>query len=68
VEFEWDRVKAASNVEKHAADFDIATEIFDDLGLFVMIDSRTYGERCFQAIRGASPRRPRPRMIHNDDA
>ena len=53
MEFEWDRVKAATNVEKHAVDFATATEIFDDPGLFVMIDSRTYGERRYQAI-GAS--------------
>jgi uncharacterized protein len=53
VEFEGDRAKAAMNVEKHAMDGDTATEIFDDPGLFVMIDSRTYGERRYQAI-GAS--------------
>jgi uncharacterized DUF497 family protein len=53
VEFERDRVKAATNVEKHAVDCGTATEIFDDPGLLVVIDPRTYGERRSQAI-GAS--------------
>jgi uncharacterized DUF497 family protein len=53
VEFEWDILKAASNVEKHGVDFDTATEIFDDPDLIVIIDSRTYGERRYKAI-GAS--------------
>jgi uncharacterized DUF497 family protein len=53
VEFEWDPVKASRNVEKHAVDFDTAAEIFDAPNLFVVIDSRTYGERRYQAI-GAS--------------
>jgi uncharacterized protein len=53
VEFEWDPVKASRNVEKHAVDFDTAAEIFDDPNLLVVIDSRTYGERRYQAI-GAS--------------
>jgi uncharacterized DUF497 family protein len=53
VEFEWDPVKASRNVEKHAVDFDTAAEIFDDPNVFVVIDSRTYGERRYQAI-GAS--------------
>jgi len=41
VEFEWDPVKASTNVEKHAVDFDTAAEIFDDPNVFVVIDSRT---------------------------
>jgi uncharacterized DUF497 family protein len=53
VEFEWDPVKASRNVEKHAVDFDIAAEIFDDPNLLVVIDARTYGERRYRAI-GAS--------------
>jgi hypothetical protein len=53
VEFEWDLVKAGRNVEKHAVDFDTAAEIFDDPNLFVVIDSRIYGERRYRAI-GAS--------------
>ena len=53
MEFEWDPVKASANVEKHGVDFDTAAEIFDDPDLFVVIDSRTYGERRYQAI-GAS--------------
>jgi putative transcriptional regulator len=53
VEFEWDPVKASGNVEKHGVDFDTAAEIFDDPDLFVVIHSRTYGERRYQAI-GAS--------------
>ena len=55
MEFEWDPTKATRNVEKHAVDFDTAAEIFDDPDLFVVIDSRTYGERRYQAI-GASRR------------
>jgi uncharacterized DUF497 family protein len=50
VEFEWDPVKASRNVEKHAVDFVTAAEIFGDPDLFVVIDSRTYGERRYQAI------------------
>ena len=53
MEFEWDRVKASRNVEKHAVDFDTAAEIFDDPDLLLVIDSRSYGERRYQAI-GAS--------------
>ena len=53
MEFEWDPAKATRNVEKHGVDFDTAAEIFDDPNLFVVIDSRTYGERRYQAI-GAS--------------
>ena len=53
MEFEWDPLKASRNVEKHAVDFDTATEVFDDPDLFVVIDSRTSGERRYQAI-GAS--------------
>jgi uncharacterized DUF497 family protein len=53
VEFEWDPAKATRNVEKHGVDFDTAAEIFDDPNLFVVTDSRTYGERRYQAI-GAS--------------
>jgi uncharacterized protein len=34
-------------------DFDTASEVFDDPDLFVVIDSRTYGERRYQAM-GAS--------------
>jgi uncharacterized DUF497 family protein len=50
VEFEWDLVKASSNVRKHAVDFDTAAEIFDDPDLLVVIDARTYGERRYHAI------------------
>ena len=49
MEFEWDPVKASSNVVKHVVDF----EIFDDPDLFVVIDSRIYGERRYQAIGAA---------------
>src|SRR3984893_18523749 len=47
------RLRLALTVEKHAVDFDTAAEIFDDPNVFVVIDSRTYGERRYQAI-GAS--------------
>jgi hypothetical protein len=50
VEFEWDPVKASSNVEKHDVDFDTAVGIFDDPDLLVVIDPSTYGERRYQAI------------------
>jgi len=53
VEFEWDSVKASSNVEKHAVDFVTAVEIFDDPDLIVVIDLRSYGERRYQAIGAA---------------
>lgn len=42
-----------SNGTPHGIDFDTATEIFEDPDLFVIIDSRIYGERRYQAI-GAS--------------
>jgi uncharacterized DUF497 family protein len=41
-------------------DFDTVVEIFDDADLFVVIDSRTYSERRYQAIgavRGVPIRR-----------
>jgi uncharacterized DUF497 family protein len=50
VEFEWDPVKADSNFEKHGVDFVTAAEVFDDPNLFVVTDSRAYGERRYQAI------------------
>ena len=53
MEFEWDPIKANSNVEKHAVDFFTATEVFDDPDLFVVIDSRIYGERRYKAIGAA---------------
>jgi len=31
VEFEWDKEKADSNLEKHGVDFDEASTVFDDL-------------------------------------
>ena len=45
VEFEWDPIKASSNVAKHGIDFYTATEIFEDPDLFVIVDSRVYSER-----------------------
>ena len=53
MEFDWNPIKASSNVAKHGIDFDTATEIFEDPDLFVIVDSRVYGERRYQAI-GAS--------------
>ena len=53
MEFEWDPIKASSNVAKHGIDFYTATEIFEDPDLFVIVDSRVYSERRYQAI-GAS--------------
>ena len=50
MEFEWDRVKADSNFEKHGLDFVTAAEVFDDPNLFVVIDFRAYRERRYQAI------------------
>jgi putative transcriptional regulator len=53
VEFERDPIKASSNVAKHGIDFYTATEICEDPDLFVIVDSRVYNERRYQAI-GAS--------------
>jgi hypothetical protein len=53
VAFEWDPGKARRNLEKHAVDFVTAAEIFDDPDLLVVIDSRTYTERRYQAIGAA---------------
>jgi uncharacterized DUF497 family protein len=53
VEFEWNPAKASSNVEKHGIDFDTATEIFEDPDLFVIVDSRVYGERRYSRERAA---------------
>ena len=50
MEIEWDPAKAASNIEKHGVDFVTASEIFDDPDLLVIIDTRTHGERRYQAI------------------
>ncbi len=59
LEFEWDPVKAASNVEKHAVDFDTAADIFDDPDLLVkgMILMVAYTVRGEDVCRIISARR-----------
>jgi uncharacterized protein len=51
VDFEWDPLKAASNLAKHGVDFDTAAAVFDDPDRLVIIDDRRpYGEQRYQSI------------------
>jgi uncharacterized DUF497 family protein len=50
MEFEWDPVKAASNLTKHGIDFDEAIAVFDDPRTFSVVDRRSYGETRYIAI------------------
>ena len=43
MDFEWDREKAASNLEKHRIDFADAVTVFDDLNA-ITIDDPDHGE------------------------
>jgi uncharacterized DUF497 family protein len=50
VEFEWDPVKAASNLAKHGIDFEDSIDVFDDPDRIERVDPRERGEPRFQAI------------------
>lgn len=47
--FEWDDVKAASNLEKHGVSFEKATQIWDDPNLMVL-NAKHIGEKRKLAI------------------
>jgi uncharacterized protein len=48
--FEWDPVKAASNLRKHGVSFETATRVFSDPYALVNQDRIEEGERRWQAI------------------
>jgi uncharacterized DUF497 family protein len=48
--FEWDPVKAASNLRKHGVSFETATRVFSDPYALVDQDRIEEGERRWQAI------------------
>jgi uncharacterized protein len=50
MDFEWDRVKAATNLAKHGADFSDALNVFDDMELLIIIDRQRYSELRYRAI------------------
>jgi uncharacterized DUF497 family protein len=50
MEFEWDPVKAASNLAKHGVDFPTATKVFDDPFIRLRADPRRWSEVRFQVI------------------
>jgi uncharacterized protein len=53
VQFEWDDVKAASNLAKHEVDFDDALRVFLDPRRLVAEDERRdYGERRLRVLGG----------------
>ncbi len=54
VSFEWDPVKAASNLEKHQVSFEIAASIFEDPNLITKFDRIKDGEKRWHAI-GRAP-------------
>ena len=47
--FEWDDVKAASNLEKHGVSFEEATQIWDDPNLMVL-NAKHIGDKRKLAI------------------
>lgn len=46
--FEWDEVKARSNLQKHDLSFEVAREVFEDFCAYEWADKREdYGEERF---------------------
>jgi len=65
-EFEWDPLKAASNLEKHGVSFaEAATVFFDPLSLTVPDPTHSVGERRF-IITGLSYQRSHLVVVHSD--
>jgi len=50
IRFEWDAVKAASNLSKHKVSFETATRIFADPFLLTQQDRIENGEQRWQSI------------------
>lgn len=48
--FEWDAVKAASNLSKHRVSFETATRVFADPYLLMQQDRTVSGEQRWQSI------------------
>jgi uncharacterized DUF497 family protein len=48
--FEWDEVKAKSNLAKHGIDFDEAIQVFGDEHLLLVLERYVDGEARWQAI------------------
>ena len=65
-EFEWDPVKAASNLEKHGVSFaEAATVFFDSLSLTVPDPTHSTGEQRF-VITGLSYQQRHLVVVHSD--
>ena len=65
-EFEWDPIKAASNLEKHGISFaEAATVFFDPLSLTVPDPLHSLGENRF-VITGLSYQRRHLVVVHSD--
>jgi uncharacterized DUF497 family protein len=50
MDFEWDRLKAATNLAKHGTDFSDALDVFDDMELLIIVDRQRYSELRYRAI------------------
>jgi len=50
VSFEWDFVKASSNLAKHGISFGLAQRVWDDPRHQILEDSVVDGERRFHAV------------------
>ena len=50
MDFEWDRVKAATNLAKHGTDFSDVLDVFDDTELLIIVDRQRYSELRYRAI------------------
>jgi uncharacterized protein len=65
-EFEWDPIKAESNLQKHGVSFaEAATVFFDPLSLTVPDPTHSVGERRF-VITGLSYQRRHLVVVHSD--
>ena len=49
-EFEWDYVKAASNIAAQGVSFEVAKRVFDDPFAIEYLDRGDYGEERFNII------------------
>jgi uncharacterized DUF497 family protein len=50
MDFEWDRLKAATNLVKHGIDFTDALDVFEDMELLIIVDRQRYSELRYRAI------------------
>ena len=50
IEFEWNSVKAASNLLKHKVSFEVASRVFQDSARVIVFDRTKDGEQRWHAI------------------